>query len=35
MQQENVVQENPERLMGKLDPRKEILGHTDRPAGGC
>lgn len=27
--------ENPERLMGTLDPRKENLEHPDRPAGGC
>lgn len=28
------VTENPLRLVGTLDPRKEILDHTDRPAGG-
>lgn len=26
---------NPEKLMGTLDPRKEILDHTNRPAGWC
>lgn len=29
------ITENPERIMGTLDPRKENLEHPDRPAGGC
>lgn len=29
------ITKNLERLMRNLDPRKEILDHTDRPAGGC